>query len=175
MEGNQLLHTSIRLQGKIDDGIIRGQPPSFIPRPAAADPLLPLEAVHNPADGLIRIFNLEQGLHNIIDGPQPQSLLHIFKLVVAGQDDRMNVGMKLPQVTDQLKARHNRHGNIHEEQIDLFRLHQLERLLAVSGLPDHHDTEGRPIDQGHEALAYKTLVIHYCCSNHPVPPFACGE
>lgn len=104
MEGNQLLHASIRLQGKIDDGIIRGQPPSFIPRPAAADPLLPLETVHNPADGLIRIFNLEQGLHNIIDGPQPQSLLHIFKLVVAGQDDRMNVGMKLPQVTDQLKA-----------------------------------------------------------------------
>ncbi|MNC47656.1 hypothetical protein D3C75_967270 [compost metagenome] len=58
----------------------------------------------------------------------------------------MNMGVKLPQAADQLEARHDRHGNIHEEQINLLRLHQPERLPAIPGLPYHLHAEGRPID-----------------------------
>ncbi|MNL90243.1 hypothetical protein D3C87_2211510 [compost metagenome] len=52
----------------------------------------------------------------------------IFKIGVAGQDDAFNALVQLPNFFDQLYARHFRHQDIGDDDIDAVGLNQLQRL-----------------------------------------------
>ena len=91
---------------------------------------------------------------------QPQGLLAVGKIVVAGHDDESDIRVLHPAELDNLQAVHDGDVDIHNDDIRLQGIDFSKGLHAVGGLAHHLAIVGLPVKELLEALPDHNFIVN---------------
>ena len=108
-----------------------------------------------------RAFQVFSGnrLQQIIKYALTQSFLSVFKISIARQDNSQDMRVTFVHVFGKSQAVHNRHADICDDEMDIFRTKSLQRRLSVRNLTDYFVAGVQRFDMPGKGLTEKDLVL----------------
>ena len=104
------------------------------------------------------VFFIHLQFGYIVQNPQPERLLNIFKTLISRQHHILDLRTPLPAFFDKIQSRKHRHIQIHNCQIHLMAFNKFQRQRSVSHIPHHFQATLCPWHDGNDSFPGKLII-----------------
>ena len=132
-------------------------PCKFINTPPLPDLLVqPFRRFFQNSAQLLQVHRLQDVLGHI----EPDRLLRVLELIEAGKDEKLDVGISLPDPFAELQSVHVGHADVRQQDVRCEMLHFFQRVLSVLRVADLAVPQALPVQLFQDGAAHLFLIIH---------------